>query len=363
MLLNELIEKVAFTIIEKQNIDGSMPAGHNGPYNDPETSVRNSSHWLFTLSHIGVATKSSKILKVANTICDFLLSSTCRPMGGPFYCRFNPEKDFSNGLMGQAWAMEGLISAGNLLSRKDALRCAIDVYNLHPWMEKECIWRRVAVDGSFLTPDRTFNHQLWFAAISSQLDDSEIKHRSLLFLDHVGQHVQLYSDGVIYHQSRLGSLLAILSNGTIKDTVKSLMGEIRALIVRSTLYSKSVGYHGFNMYAFAILKKQFPDHFFWKTKKFNKMINVSKTVSFVRSLENSIYGWPYNPPGIEFAFVGESFELGDEYINTWLARQWDHTYNADKNEPLTRNVPDKVTSAARIYEAIRLQGSYKIQKN
>ena len=42
----DLIVKSADKGKELQAGDGSMPAGHNGPHNDPETPVRNTAHWI-----------------------------------------------------------------------------------------------------------------------------------------------------------------------------------------------------------------------------------------------------------------------------------------------------------------------------
>ena len=88
------------------------------------------------------------------------------------------------------------------------------------------------------------------------------------------------------------------------------------------------------------------------------MLEITKSDNFIQSLELSEYGWHYNPPGIEFAFVGEVFGLGHTYCQTWITRQFHHTYNKMTSELLTSNVPDTLTAAARIYEAIRLIDNY-----
>lgn len=356
--LYDLVKDAAIHVTSAFNQNGKIEGGHNGPYNDPETPVRNTAHWLFVLSHLSLDSECSEISLVANKLCDYLLSISARPMQASFYCRSNPNKDFCNGLMGQAWAMEGLIAAGKKLKRKDALKLARKVFYLHPWLEKQCIWRRVAVDGSYLTPDGTFNHQLWFAAIASKLDDREATRRALLFLDNVGQHVQLYNDGVVFHQSRLGHLSSIVNHFSIKSFARKGLNEFQRLKTRARLYIKSVGYHGFNLYAFALLKQQFPDHSFWSSNKFKKMLKITTDNNFIQSLKLSKYGWPYNPPGIEFAFVGEVFGLGHTYCQTWITRQFERTYNEMTSELLTSDVPDTLTSAARIYEAIRLIDNY-----
>lgn len=357
-LIAVLEESVAKVLSRQQN-GGAFLAGHNGPYNDPETHVRNTAHWLFVLSHLAKESDNPELLASAHKACDYLLSEAARPMQASFYCRTNPEKDFCNGLMGQAWAMEGLVAAAEWLGRDDALKVAREVFFLHPWLKKQAIWRRVGVDGSYLTPDGTFNHQLWFAAIASLLGDAEATRRSKKFLDEVGQHVQLYSDGVVFHQSRLGALANYRKQG-LKGVARGALSEAMRLRARSALYSKSVGYHGFNLYAFAILKQQFPEHPFWSTAKFLKMLEVTRKERFLKSLDESAYGWPYNPPGIEFAFAGEVFGLGHDYCQTWINRQFERTYNSDTGELLTRNAPDPATSAARIYEAMRLTGDYTL---
>jgi hypothetical protein len=336
---------------------GSFESGYNGPYYDPETPVRNTAHWLFLLSQLIKVSQDPRFIPAAHKACDYLLSDLARPMHASFYCRTNPEKDFCNGLIGQAWAMEGLIAAGEALGRDDAISLAREVFFMHPWLEKQALWRRVAVDGSYLTTDGTFNHQLWFAAIAAQLADEEATRRAQRFLDHVGQHVQLHQDGVVFHRSSMGPLVRILRRG-LKNLLKDVMSEASRLHSRSSLYIKSVGYHGFNLYAFALLKRQFPGHPFWSSTKFAKMLAVTKTDRFLKSLDQSAYGWPYNPPGIEFAFAGEVFGLGHDYCQTWITRQFERTYNDETGELLTRNVPDPATSAARIYEAVRLKGDY-----
>lgn len=361
MYLSDHIQTVARKKSENFLKTSAIPGGHNGPHHDSETAVRNTAHWLVTFCKVLENYKNLVIEEAGYQAINYLTSSIVRPMKSSFLCRTNPEKDFCNGLMGQAWAMEGLIVAGRILGRSDALALAQEVFFLHPWIENRAVWRRVAVDGSYLTPDGTFNHQLWFAAIASQLSDNEATRRSRLFLDNIGQHVQLYSDGVIFHMARLGTLASIHKLNS-SEIAKALLGEGKRIGSRRALKSKSVGYHGFNLYAFALLKQSFPDHSFWTSPKFAKMLVVTQSASFLKSLDQSAYGWPYNPPGIEFAFAGEVFGLGHDYCQRWINRQYDHTYNPSTGDLLTRNVPDPATSAARIYEATRLTGEYTLSR-
>jgi len=117
--IDVLLQAVNEAVISQAK-DGSFKGGNNGPYLDRETSVRNTAHWL-TLFSFSNFISDPVINKSAHKAVDYLLSKTARPMSASFHSRCNLEKDLSNGLMGQAWAIEGLISAGEYLNRPDAI--------------------------------------------------------------------------------------------------------------------------------------------------------------------------------------------------------------------------------------------------
>ena len=78
-----------------------------------------------------------------------------------------------------------------------------------------------------------------------------------------------------------------------------------------------------------------------------------KTLPFNR------FGYSYNPPGIEVAFTVQTFKehFGDGYeklINEWLGRQVEKTYDPE-SKLMNKQTDDRVTSAARMYEAVRLE--------
>ena len=74
MNLNEFIVKVAEKAIENQNDNGSFSPGHNGPYHDPETPVRNSSHWLITFAKCYDLTGNSIFKDKIYEIAQYLIS-------------------------------------------------------------------------------------------------------------------------------------------------------------------------------------------------------------------------------------------------------------------------------------------------
>ena len=277
-------------------------------------------------------------------------------MEGSYWVRNDPWKDYSNGVIGQAWVIEALLAAYQRYDWGDALKAALDLFERHPFDEKMSAWHRVSVDGSYLSVDRTFNHQLWFAAVSAELPLPNAKIRALNFLENVVPGVRLYRDGVIFHNSPLRRLPL---SAAVKDN--SIVSNIRAdasrIINWRTLHIKSVGYHAFNLYALAILKRQFPDHYVWRHKKIEKAIRAPFSKQFFDLLSREEYGWKYNPAGFELAYVGEVFELGTKFIKQALNYQHQMTFD-EQSKSYNRNTADPRTSAARLYEVTRLESDH-----
>jgi len=357
-LISEIIKKEAENAIAQLNIDGSFPGGHNGPYLDPETPVRNTAHWLFTFLYLFEITGEQKWEVTANKAADYLCSKEARPMNATFWCRKNPEKDSCNGLIGQAWVMEALIKASKTLKRQDCYNLAEEIFLLHPWDEKKKLWLRVNADGSYQGYDKTFNHQLWFAATAGFLHNTEqATQRSKEFFEHVAQNIYLYKNGVIFHNSPLIKWNFSLNPLKAKKFVNQFINTKK---LKSRLWHKSAGYHGFNLYALSMYKQHLPNYPFWKSAKFKKMLSVINTERFINEQRENQYSYPYNPTGIELAFTIETFKPDEiKTSQWWLQQQINHTFENDKSI-MTKNSKDIKTSRARIYEATRLKNDYVI---
>ncbi len=359
ILLFKLILREADIAIASQNSDGSFAGGHNGPYFDKETPARNTAHWLFLLCQIYRRTNVLKYYESANKATDYLLSGKDRPANKTFICRTNPLKDCTNGVIGQAWIMEALIEASEVLGRPECYELAEDLFLLHPWSEKYKIWHRVDPDGLVDKPDYTFNHQLWFGAIAGSLKNTKkAQKRSLDFFNYHATKVRLYKNGVVYHRSsmRPGSI----NLKDLDDTIRYLKVKVHWWL-RRKIWHKSAGYHGFNLYAYGLYKQHLPDHEFWNSDKFKKMLSVITTRKFIKEQYINKYSYPYNPTGLELAFVLEVF--GNEYVDKaewWLNQQIEQTYNF-RESIMTKNSKDPNTSKARLYEACRLQNDYSIK--
>lgn len=355
MMLYGLIHSSASAALGFQNSNGSMPEGHNGPYVDPETPVRNTAHWCITFLKAYDISKDKRFLTAAIECGDYLLSDEARPMNAVFFCRKNPEKDFANGLVGQAWAIEALVALYENTKKKEYIDTATAVFLQHPYIKKHKAWIRLNVDGSYNGFDKTFNHQLWFAAAGGLLApfNKEIHKQTVGFMDHLGSHLSLYQDGCIKHA---GWFLC----ATPIDFVFCAGRFMINLPKRNYLKMKSVGYHGFNLFGFALLKKAFPSHPFWKSKKLAKALKYAKSQKFKTEIPKSKYGFPYNPPGFEVAFALETFKMADEKeIAEWVSWQINQCYDFDQNLMILGGTKDQKTAAARIYEASRLR-SYPI---
>lgn len=359
MKFSDLLLKGAELGLSLQNADGSFPAGHNGPYYDPETPVRNTSHFLFLYASLYERTNDSRFMEAGEKAIAYLQSPHLRPSGTTYNCRKKRGKDRCNGLVGQAWVIEALARAANAFEREDCYKLAEDLFFIHPWDDNIGLWRRVEIDGSVLTYDMTFNHQLWFASSGAMLERSpQISNRVKIFINKVVKHIQLYPDGIICHKSSMGRMRDYYRNG-IRALSQEYISRLRAMSMEE-LYSKSVGYHAFNLYAFAMLKEAFPNLLFWESKKFNRMMKVRNELHFINNLKESEYAYKYNISGIEMAYAVETFFPDDRNeIENWLDRQMEETF-LDDFHPLTRHVTDEMTAIARIYQAARLNGEYEV---
>lgn len=351
IFLSKLLLKFADNNIETITENG-VCAGTNGPYMDEDTNVRNVAHWLIVYSYAFKVTQETKYKEIAYLLIGNLYSSESRPMQASFICRKNPEKDLCNGLMGQAWVIESLIYACKTFSDEDLYKLAEDLFLKHKFDYSRNIWHRLGVDGSYLTFDPTFNHQLWFCAVVSLLDKTELAQKqSKLFFDNIATKPEVYQNGVIYHHSNLYSPIVEFKKGP-NSFLDYIINKLFSLKEKKRLYSKSVGYHGFNLYAYELLKTSFSKEPFFESYKYKKMVSVALTPSFIKELEKSKYSYGYNPPGFElgYALLGNNHEKSviERYLNA-------HFKITSSCEFLNSKVSqDKNTSEARVYELVRI---------
>lgn len=360
MTINEFLVESCREALNLQGVNGTMPAGHNGPYIDQETPVRNTAHWCNSFIRAYELTNENQFYDAALKCGEYLRSKEARPMGSVYFCRKNPKKDFANGLVGQAWVIEALVRLEEMTQDSEYSKLAVDVFKMHPYDSDYNAWFKKNVDGSLNGFDKTFNHELWFAAAGSLLveKDKEIKKQVFNFLNHIDVHLELYADGCIKHSANY-----FLDKKPEEKIKKFIIKAINSNAQKEYLRMISVGYHSFNTYAFAIIKQRLPDLNVWESKKISEIIKYTINNKYFNAIEGNKFGLPYNVTGFEVPFTLEIFkqDLSDVggIIETWLNRQINFGLKKE-SFLLTENSKDPNTSAARIYEITRLSKNYNI---
>jgi hypothetical protein len=321
--------------------------GHNGPYNDPETKVRANAHLTMLYLKCFQITKKSKYKEEAIKCLEYIQSEEARPCGFTFFHRNKKGKDKCNGLIGQAWTIEALMESAKVLKDNKYESLAREVFLLHWFSPVLGYWKRRDTSGKEIGFDKTFNHQLWFAAIGSLVSNDP--------KDDVGKQVKRFMD-------LLESNISIHSNGKIRHLLWApLLTPLYLLkdrkVSRYYLAEKEAGYHAFNLYALALLYQSFPNHSFWKSYKFLKIANYAISEEHLKVSEENKYGFAYNPSGIEQAFFTHVFkdyyENSSSLIKERVERQLKN--HLDKKTGLMKKkTVDSNTLSLRIYEAVRL---------
>ncbi len=355
----DLIVKSAERGIKMQLDNGSMPAGHNGPYNDLETPVRNTAHWCVTFLKVFEWTGKRKFRESAEKAANYLVSKEARPMNATFWCRKNPKRDFSNGLIGQAWVMEALALASNKLNIPIYGAIAEEVFLLHPFDKKTGLWQGVNVDGSYLPLNVVFNQQLWFATSGFLLTKyaevrDEVFYRVRRFFEQLEKNLDVHKNGLISHIIHK----PFYSEDSIAKLVYYNIKKIRRR--HSQSYKElEIGYHSFNLYALALLKKEngLINYSFWKSPKLRRALQYATTQKYRDQLVENKYAFSYNPVGFEISFALDAFsDLISNSNFTLLGCIQDQIekHYSFKEGLMCKNTTDPNTLAARIYEATRL---------
>ena len=343
-------------------------AGNNGPYHDPETNLRVYGHWLITFSFCYKLTKNISFINKVNELAENMISSKYRPKNASFHHRNKAGTDRCNGLIGQAWTFEALSEASNILNNNIYVKIAREVFFKHKFNENFGLWHSLEINGKILSIDDTFNHQLWFAACSLLLSNSEndiIFKRINRFIECLPENIDMLPNGLILH--RVKRNLEFLNGFKIKNLKKLIRTsftktkEIFELLNKGRvsnydkMIKKSIGYHCFNMFAFAMLKTKIPNHSIWRSEIINDSVEYLKVKDYFNELEDNIFSYPYNPPGFEVPY--SLMILGGEKdknkcIEPWLSTQIKKTYSI-KTSFFQKNNEDPLTLTSRIYELTR----------
>ncbi|MFW5891162.1 MAG: hypothetical protein ACOCUI_02990 [bacterium] len=374
--MRDKILKIAISIGENiiEEIDkyGFVLPGNNGPYNDPETPVRNMCHSVFILDYLYKNTEKSKYQNYLVKIGDYLLSNEVRPYNQNVFLRKNNEKDKVNGVIGPAWYIEALIRLYEIFGEDKYLKVAEEIFLLHTFDEIRGIWYSTNLKGEKIKFDKTFNHQLWFAMAGTYLSkyssEDKVYIKLKIFFDKLDSNLSIHKTGLIRHP--------IFLNNTFKEKAKSFLiksyYKYHEIFKKRTLRYKEYGYHLFNVYAFAVIKQNGWEIDFFKSIKMEKILDLCLNNNFYSKLEknenekdvNSTpiinndlevnrYGYPYNAPGFELPVIIDTFFNDNSKIKEQIMnRQFSLTYD-QKSGFFTKNIEDLKILNYRIYELLR----------
>lgn len=351
--LRSALVSSAYIALTRQSVDGWMPAGHNGPYLHKETPARNTAHWCVTFSKLWELTGDPRFQAAGRRAAMALVEALAENNGGPLVCRTAVGRDATNGVIGQAWVVEGLVEAATCLDMPEALNSANTLFGRHLYDDKLGGWRCAALNGRPGPLDWTFNHQLWMCAIGASLmsageqaHSSEVRH----FASKINSRMTTYSDGLIRHANH-----RFLTSGPLKLRPTALARGLTYGLQAKRMRLKSLGYHGFNTYALAMIARVQPTIAPDTSKGPSKAaIRFLTAANSGASVAASPYGFPYNPPGWEAAYSLLAFRPTEtDSIAEWLRRQREETFD-DASGEFTRSACDVETARARIYEASRL---------
>lgn len=334
-----------------QQKGGCFSGGHNGPYHDPETCARNTSHWTIANLYAWKCTGEQGFKEVAEAAICYLAQAVRESGRNGVVSREKVGKDKTNGLIGQAWIIEALAEAGWILGHEHALLMGESLFRRHEFDPSANAWLTAPASlGEGPEFDRTFNHQLWFAAAGALLVRCgiEVQEPIQRFVNHYVEHVRQYPSGLIHHSNPY----FLASDG--KQKLKSLARHARVLMNRQKVYMKSIGYHTFNTYAFAMIEDSLPHLRLGEMESVRKAVDFVESEDFQSKIGGSSYSYAYNPPGFEAAYTLKVFKgVTDPFETPLMKTQIELTYD-EVSGHFTKNVADANTSAARVYEAARL---------
>lgn len=319
-----------------------MPAGHNGPYIDKETPVRNTAHWAMIFFKSFELTQNEIFFDCGKKCIDYLQNHLKN--NGYFICRDKKGKDSVNGLIGQAWAIEPLIEYTAFHEDEVLKQLVFDLINKHEFDASKGLWKKIPENNSEPTFDYTFNHQLWFASVCSGIKNPLIENYVIRFLDNIPNNLSLACNGRIGQSIHMG-----IYETNFKKFIKSIIRKRDSEEMRL----KEIGYHAFNTYAFIRLNKNFPNHRFWKSKIFENILSYLNNDEYKTDIYKSTYGFKYNPPAFEVYATNLYFDKMCHVENDFLESIWDYQLKNSWNlklEILSNGSFDSNTSIARAYE-------------
>ena len=368
------LKEIADNYLDAFERQGHANPGHNGPYGHIDTPARNTAHWCITYGHLWKVFGDPRYREISRRFADYLTTLQEESLSGAVKCMEDETYNHMNGLVGQAWCIEALVYFYEISGVPEYLDCAARIFMVPQYREDWHMWEMVELDGRCIGLDYTFNHQLWFAAAGSmilrQRESPVIRDRITDYLDGCRTHLLVHRDGLIRHCGDL-----TLSYGPASDLKKWVKRTAKKTLFRHRRHidpnrydadGYERAYHLFNLYAFAILKRDFGFHPIYSSKALLAALDYGRRTGLHNdffNVENLIHGRPgaimndyayaYNSPAFEYPYVYRVFGDRDfsgkceHLFELQLASTYDETA-----KQFSRNNSDPETLTARCCELV-----------
>lgn len=353
-------------MVKKVLESGNAFEGKNGPYNNKDTALRNSTHWYQIFAFLYHETKEEIYKECSDRLLLFITNAENYGSNMAPKCRTDANIDDINGLIGPAWTIEGLIYAYRNTREFKLLDIAYDIFLSQEFDTKDNLWRIIDTQGKNWGYDLTFNHQLWFAAVGYELASitcedprrAKVENQCNMFGNNITKHLRYYPNGLFCHIAYMGYSGKYKLKYYIKKYLRYVSGVLCLKNKYSEMYNLEKGYLCFDLYGFAILKQYNPNLQVFSDSIFRKAVELGTNEDFLMKMANEIpfnkYAFAYNSPAFEYPFVAKMLRgtADNKLCKKLLDKQINLTMGID-NTYLTSNVNDPNTLKARAYELIR----------
>lgn len=359
MLYLDFVQDVTDHFLEQIGDTNCAIAGNNGPYQEEDLPVRNTAHWLVTLSILYKITKKEQYLSKAKQFAEYLCHENAYGKHGIIKIRNTKISDYTDGIIGIAWIIEALMEAAKVLHKDEYYYRAVELFKAEFFDENMGLWKIVDIDDNIISIDYVYNHQLWFAASGAMiLDykfDSDIDRQITLFLNSWRKQLIIQPSGLLYHQVNYQySLKSIL-----KKKLKAIMCDFG---IGKTLKKQKVlerGYQMFDLYGFALLYKRYSDCDIYNSSQFNRAMKFCLNKNnlkqlFISEKKYNKYAFPYNSPAFEYPYLAKTIlgKVDERLLKKLMEIQINLCYSSEEKD-FSRNNDDPFTLTARIYELVR----------
>ncbi|CUQ04841.1 MULTISPECIES: hypothetical protein [Bacillota] len=335
------------------------PAGMNGPYDNNDTELRNSAHWLIVFLYLKKQFNQNKYDIAITKLLTYLQDEANYGSNGAPLCRKDDNIDNVNGLIGPAWIAEAFIYVYKITGEKKYIKKAQDILCSTVFNPQEKMWEIVDTNGKNWGIDRTLNHQVWYAAICMELlhngkgvlqGSERLEDEIRQFLDRLPHMLRIYPNGVFMHIALTISNIKYVLKYFIKALARFISGKIENNSKWDEFYQLEEGYLSFDVYGFAIIKQYAPELALFNSKKFVLATKLCQEKKFISKLirRKNKYSFPYNSPLYEYGFIRNVFKNAS--IDTI---GFDELYNYQKAALGNQEKYDKNTLNARCYEMVR----------